>query len=720
MADFMPIKDCPDLLSSLTKSDKIGLSPAPSETGAGKVDIDVVPAPGLDSVKKAEGTSFQQSLDEKEMQALAGGAGADAAAGVKQQQTPRGTIQDLLNAAPIGVEPRNSSARLLTSRRTKNALDFESDDFWEDSESELDERAGVASLVDVGTSRGASKRGGPRQSRSAAFRRAGRDDEKENSNGTRRGKPYYHKLGTDFHTKDSISFAKKIDANQLNSIFNLFQEQMATLEGEYDRARENLQSEYEEAYEEICAMLDDERTRLHKIKERGRDIKAQVEFERDAVLADKKKVLAIREKLTSDRHKMEAEHESAMLKLSEERERLVSEMEAKDVELKAEAKRIANEQRKFADQVEDLANAKRELEQQKAAVQGERSGNVSKLEDEKDALASDIREFETYKAEVDQLLETKQLIIKEEKEEFIKTRAGELQAIEQKQSELEAELQRAKDIRQSMEDEQHRVETDWTQKGSYLEIHTKQLEEERRRFDEEKQDHERQLEAERAKLKEQIVAVERFQDANASLIEQDKKKLIAERDRLLSEMQVERRHMENERIESAKKIYELGQQLKRAQEMGASSANATNAIHAPAMNNLYTPATAAAPPPPALPPTSTFAFQPTPMRSNATPVRAQAGAPPPSMVDMSPLMDISGRLPTIKVYVGTHEDRNLLGEVALGPNITLGDLRRMIQAQFRLTSGFSLKKKKIPIRPSQDHHRAHDFIKGVDDYLVVD
>ena len=507
---------------------------------------------------------------------------------------------------------------------------------------------------------------------------------------------------------------------------------MATLEGEYDRAREHLQSEYEEAYEEVCASLDAEKERLHRIKDRGREIKSQLELERESLAAEKRKVLSIRERLTSDRQKLEAEHESAMLRLQEDRERLASEMEAKDIELRAEAKRIEGEQRKFARQVEDLGNAKQELERQKQAADGDASTNMSKLESEKDAIAADIREFETYKAEVDQLLETKQLIIKEEKEEFIKTRANELQAIAKKQQELDSELARAQEIRSSMESEKHRVETDWSQRGSYLEIHTKQLEEERRRFQEEREEHERQLEAERAKLKEQIVAVERFQDANASLIEQDKKKLIAERDRLLSEMQVERRHMENERIDTAKKIYELGQQLKRAQDL--SGAMQQQQQQQQQVGGLYTPAGG---PQGALPPAggAGFAFQPTPMQPITNTPRRQPhpghpGAPgaqnflgsPASFAPVSPMSsaDISGLLHSIKVYVGSNEDRNLLGEVALGPNITLGDVRRMIQAQFRLTQGFSLRKKKIPIRQSQDHHKAHDFLKAVDDYLIVD
>ena len=268
------------------------------------------------------------------------------------------------------------------------------------------------------------------------------------------------------------------------------------------------------------------------------------------------------------------------------------------------------------------------------------------------------------------------------------------------------------------------METDWSQKGSYLNIHTKQLEEERRRFDEEKQDYERQMEAERAKLKEQILAVEKFQDANASLIEQDKKKLTAERDRLLSEMQIERRHMENERIETAKKIYELGQQLKQAQDRASASMMQAGAMP------IFTPTGQIQPQVVPLPTNGNgnFSFQPTPMPMSTTPRRAAppfTSSPGPSSmpVGMSTMIsdaDISGRLTSIKVYVGTNEDRNLLGDVSLGPNITLGDVRRMIQAQFRLTPGFSLRKKKIPIRPSQDHHKAHDFLKAVDDYLIVD
>ena len=191
--------------------------------------------------------------------------------------------------------------------------------------------------------------------------------------------------------------------------------------------------------------------------------------------------------------------------------------------------------------------------------------------------------------------------------------------------------------------------------------------------------------------------------------------------------------MENERIDTAKKIYELGQQLKRAQELSGAAANPA-AMQA--MGSLYTPA--AGGPHGALPSANNgaFSFQPTPMQPiTNTPRRHHHGGnpaaaaaahlmnSPSSFAPMSPMTsnaDISGQLHSIKVYVGSNEDRNLLGEVALGPNVTLGDVRRMIQAQFRLTQGFSLRKKKIPIRQSQDHHKAHDFLKAIDDYLIVD
>jgi len=54
------------------------------------------------------------------------------------------------------------------------------------------------------------------------------------------------------------------------------------------------------------------------------------------------------------------------------------------------------------------------------------------------------------------------------------------------------------------------------------------------------------------------------------------------------------------------------------------------------------------------------------------------------------------------------------------PTATLGDLRSSIKDKFSLPPSFKLKRRKIPIRPAQDHHLASDFLKSNDDFLVVD
>ena len=142
MTNFKSIKDIPELLSSLTGSQKISLSPAPSEGGGRKSEAteEVIPAPAMDSVKKVEATTFQQSLEAKEMQMV----NVDSKGG---SQTPKGTIKDLLDM------PASNGMKTSSVFRKSKKLSLDSDDFWEESESELEERAGLAALHDVGTSR---------------------------------------------------------------------------------------------------------------------------------------------------------------------------------------------------------------------------------------------------------------------------------------------------------------------------------------------------------------------------------------------------------------------------------------------------------------------------------------------------------------------------------------------------------------------------------------
>ena len=74
----------------------------------------------------------------------------------------------------------------------------------------------------------------------------------------------------------------------------------------------------------------------------------------------------------------------------------------------------------------------------------------------------------------------------------------------------------------------------------------------------------------------------------------------------------------------------------------------------------------------------------------------------------------------LTVYKGAPSTANLLGEIALSANMTIGELRSAITMQLGAGLGYTLRKRNIPIRSSQDARLAVDFFRGVGDYAIVE
>lgn len=76
---------------------------------------------------------------------------------------------------------------------------------------------------------------------------------------------------------------------------------------------------------------------------------------------------------------------------------------------------------------------------------------------------------------------------------------------------------------------------------------------------------------------------------------------------------------------------------------------------------------------------------------------------------------------SVRVYIGSSDERNRLGEVLIGPDTTIGELRRVVQARYNLPATYKMKKRNVPIHTGQDHHPAYDFFTSeAEDHIVVD
>ncbi len=293
-------------------------------------------------------------------------------------------------------------------------------------------------------------------------------------------------------------------------------------------------------------------------------------------------------------------------------------------------------------------------------------------------------------------MEVQQNIMKTEQEEFIRSRASELAKLKDMQGGAENQKTLFEQRIKEFEKDRAMQEYDYTQKDNYLEIHHQKLEQDRRNFEEYRAQMEAELEGERSKLAEHVATLEAREQMNRDLLDTDKRKLQREKEALIAEVQAEKNRIDEQRIEQARKTVEMQQQIRRLQDQLVAIHPSAARVYASQSDGGASGAAAYSTP------------ASLPVAAYATPAGGASGA-----------SASSGRT-FVKVFVHSMDDSNYLGNVELVPTATLGDLRGSIKDKFSLPPSFKLKRKKIPIRPAQDHHLASDFLKSSDDFLVVD
>ena len=508
------------------------------------------------------------------------------------------------------------------------------------------------------------------------------------SRSTRKGGSSAHKKGTLFKplsknlTWSSSHKATRVGGpmtdtsqNAQSSIYNVFQEEMSTLEEEYSKCRVKLEQEYEDQHEVLSRRLDGEARKLQELQIQSAQL--QKEYDQGVYKMQREYKLFHKEKKANQEevNRMKSHVEAIQLKAEEERKSIMAHADKMEKDLQGEKEKQDLEWETLKKEKKRMEDAKKALLSEKKHLEHVSLDDKEDVERERLKLEEDMKAFQEYKEEVEKFMEVQQNIMKTEQEEFIKSRASELAKLRDMQGGAQNEKTLFEQRIKEFEKDRAMQEYDFTQKDNYLDIHHQKLEADRRNFEEYRAQMEAELEGERSKLAEHIATLEAREQMNRDLLDTDKRKLLREKEALIAEVQAEKARIDEQRIDQARKTVEMQQQIRRLQDQLV-------AIH-PSAARVYTPAEVSA---------------------------------PPSLPTFTP----GGGRTFVKVYVHSGDDSNYLGNVELVPSATLGDLRNSIKDKFSLPPSFKLKRRKIPIRPAQDHHLATDFLKSNDDFLVVD
>ena len=489
------------------------------------------------------------------------------------------------------------------------------------------------------------------------------------------------------------------------SIYGVFKSEMRTLEEEHNRCRENLEREYESRRTILNKALVEEDGKLKKVQEQYQRVKGCMDQDLLELEKESRRLAAVEQSLAEARSRVDAEVDVMRLKLEEENEQTKENLKAEQLAMETARETMRKEREGMRREYDKLEGAKQAALREKHLIEEDIEEQRAEVERGRKRVDDDIKEFESYKVEVERLHNTRALLLKEEQEEFAKKRAVEVQRLESLQDTAGAEAEAAEVRLNEVEKQRSEIEYESAQRSSYLDIHQAKLEEDRRSFETYRAQMEAELESERAKLREHLRTLEAREHMNSDLLDTDRRKLIREKDALAREVETERHRLEEQRIEQARKIVELQQHNRRLQDqlLQHTAAPAASAGAFAVRRGGVSPTPQSRPPPP-----SALRGSPS-LATPRNPSFSTAGATPRA-----------GGPASIKVYVNVPTEMNLLGEVTLTKGTSLGNLRNIVQSRFGLPKSFQMKRKKVPIRGAQDHHLAMDFFKSLDDYIIVE
>ena len=477
------------------------------------------------------------------------------------------------------------------------------------------------------------------------------------------------------------------------TIYSVFKSEMKTLEDEYRRCRDKLEREYESRHAYLTAQLVEEHNKVKHVNKQYQRVKDVMEDDIAQLEQEQRRLQLLEQQLAEAQTRVNSEVEVMRLKLEEDNVKTAEYLDQQKAALESEQQAHKREKEAIRKEYDKLDTARQAVLVEKRAIEEELEESRAEMMKGREKVDDDIKEFDVYKKELEKLHDTRQLILQEEQEEFIKNRAVEMAKLQDMQTMAAQEIEAAEERLADLEKQRTEIEYDNAQRSSYLDIHQKKLEEDRKSFETYRAQMEGELEAEREKLKEHIRALEARETMNSDLLDTDRRRLLREKESLAAEVEAERSRLEEQRIEQARKTMEMQQQIRKLQDQLLSHGYG---FGTPLMRS-------AAPTPGGM--ASMMAATPSAKRM-ATPAAVASSSKP------------GGGL---RCYVNVAEPNNLLGEVSITSTMTLGALRKVVQSRFGLPTTFKMKRRKVPIRAAQDHHLARDFFKDLqDDYLVVD
>mmetsp|Transcript_18207 Transcript_18207/g.61881 ORF Transcript_18207/g.61881 Transcript_18207/m.61881 type:complete len:822 (+) Transcript_18207:503-2968(+) len=292
-------------------------------------------------------------------------------------------------------------------------------------------------------------------------------------------------------------------------------------------------------------------------------------------------------------------------------------------------------------------------------------------------------DFERFKADADISHAEREARLQSDQALLVRERQSLTSYFQSKEQELEAKIQECHQLKAAIDREKTRSETDWNKHDTHLQLGFQRLAQERSMFEEEKTSSFDELEGQRRRLREHARALESYKALNVDLLQEDRAQLKGERLALQEEVAAERKLIEKQRVEQIREAI-------RAQGTGELKDTTKNYWQ-----------------------TNTLQHQ--------IPSSSMTGAREASiLVDSVDSDTHTGNNNLIKVYTGSADEQTILGSVNAYPNLSVGDLRALLQVRFRLPKGFRLKKKKVPLHTSQDRHLVSDFFKDAEDYIVLE
>ena len=289
-------------------------------------------------------------------------------------------------------------------------------------------------------------------------------------------------------------------------------------------------------------------------------------------------------------------------------------------------------------------------------------------------------------------------------------------ALDSRAADLDAEYKRCVAAKDALREETERMELEGRRREALIAEGESRLDADIRAFEAARAEQQASLDEDRRKVREHVDALEKYKEMNKEMLEADRAALRNEREALRARLGEERdraaaraRREEDARAAASTTSPFDGEQRREqpfhhAAYAGVGVGGGSRVLSsASSLRYLNTPNP--------------------PMRAHAAyEVYSNGGSAPPAPASAAAAAAADAGAMLVPVFRGgqPEEGATRVGDVALTSDTTVGSLRAALQSQFQLPAGFQLRKRRVPIHPTQDHHAALDFFSDRSSAIVVD